>query len=49
MHRWLKAQLTGGLYDTVLHFGMRAVMALLWCVKGEDPLEAAGSIVVLEG
>ena len=49
MKRWLEAQFTADLYGADLRLGMRPNMALLWCVKDENPLEAAGTIIVLEG
>ena len=49
MNRWLEAQFTNTLYETDLRLGMRPDMALLRNIKGEGPLEAAGTIVVLEG
>ena len=36
-------------YEADIRLGMRPGMVLLRRVKGEDPLEAAGTIVVLEG
>ena len=49
MNRWVEAQFTDDLYKADLRLGIRPDMALLWCVKNEDPLEAAETIVVLEG
>ena len=49
MNRWVGAQFTEDLHEEDLCLGMRPDMAMLWSVKGEDPLEAAGTIIVLEG
>ena len=49
MTLWLEVQFTADLYEADLRLGMRPNMALLWSVNSECPLEAAGTIVVLEG
>ena len=46
---WVKAQFTEDLHEADLCIGMRPNVALLWSVKGEGLLEAAGIIIVLEG
>ena len=46
MTPWLELQFTEDLYEADLSLGMRPDMALLWSVKGEGLLEAAGTIVV---
>ena len=46
---WLEEQFMSDLYAADLKLGMRRDMAKVWSVRDEDPMEAAATIVVVEG
>ena len=46
---WLEEQLVNELYEADLKLGLRRDMAKVWSVSDEDPIEAAATIVLVEG
>ena len=46
---WLEEQIINDLYVADLKLSLRRDMAKVWSVRDEDPMEAAATIVVVEG
>ena len=46
---WLEEQFISDLYAADLKLGLRRDMAKVWSMSDEDPMEAAATIVVVEG